>query len=243
MSSNDITELRRTADLALRATKGTAHAIGRSMAALVAAERHLWLTLSDIREKDRVFLLDAPLAPSGLFGDTVESVVDRHQEARKQAAAFQRFLPLCSSTQAAAGRKQPQPRSSSSYREAQKQSVALGRGPSSSPELLQRGNCTPWSGNFSLHGAETASSTQSTARLVQFCSSCRPTPPRRFMWWRYRPTTPLLVDNQWAATPWLHVSSTVRWGWGLQYGPVFRRSPPRHHGQSYSLSGAWPAKS
>ncbi|KAL0159829.1 hypothetical protein M9458_043554, partial [Cirrhinus mrigala] len=69
-------ELRRAADLSLRATKETARAIGRSMAALVAAERHLWLTLSDMKEKDRVFLLDAPLAPSGLFGDAVNSVID-----------------------------------------------------------------------------------------------------------------------------------------------------------------------
>ncbi|KAI2652819.1 Transposon Ty3-G Gag-Pol polyprotein [Labeo rohita] len=88
----DISELRRTADLSLRATKETARAIGRSMASLVAAERHLWLTLSDMKEKDRVFLLDAPLSPSGLFGDAVNAVVDRYQEARKQAAAFQRFL-------------------------------------------------------------------------------------------------------------------------------------------------------
>ncbi|KAL0196189.1 hypothetical protein M9458_009761, partial [Cirrhinus mrigala] len=73
---SDISELRRTADLSLRATKETARAIGRSMAALVAAERHLWLTLSDMKEKDRVFLLDAPLSPSGLFGDAVNSVVD-----------------------------------------------------------------------------------------------------------------------------------------------------------------------
>ncbi|KAL0164213.1 hypothetical protein M9458_039966, partial [Cirrhinus mrigala] len=93
ISRDDISEPRRAADLSLRATKETARAIGQSMAALVAAERHLWLTLSDMKEKDRVFLLDAPLAPSGLFGDAVNSVVDRYQEARKQAAAFQRFLP------------------------------------------------------------------------------------------------------------------------------------------------------
>ncbi len=49
--SHDITELRRTAYLALRTTKETTRAIGRSMTALVAAERHLWLTLSDIKEK------------------------------------------------------------------------------------------------------------------------------------------------------------------------------------------------
>ncbi len=120
---DDICELCRTADLSLRATKETARAIGRSMAALVAAERHLWLTLSDIKDRDRVFLLDAPLSPSGLFGDAVNTVVDRHQEAGRQAAAFQRFLPRRSLTQGAVGREQPLPRAGSSYREAQKESV------------------------------------------------------------------------------------------------------------------------
>ncbi|KAL0148119.1 hypothetical protein M9458_056589 [Cirrhinus mrigala] len=62
-------------------TKETARAVGRSMAALVAAERHLWLTLSDMKEKNRVFLLDAPLSPAGLFSDAVNAVVDRYQEA------------------------------------------------------------------------------------------------------------------------------------------------------------------
>ncbi|KAL0152850.1 hypothetical protein M9458_051844, partial [Cirrhinus mrigala] len=124
ISDCDISELRRTADLSLRATKETARAIGRSMASLVAAERHLWLTLSDMKEKDRVFLLDAPLSPSGLFGDAVNAVVDRYQEARKQAAAFQRFLPRRRPAHEAAELEQPRPRTSSSHRETQKQSVA-----------------------------------------------------------------------------------------------------------------------
>ncbi|KAI2645466.1 Transposon Ty3-G Gag-Pol polyprotein [Labeo rohita] len=124
IKDSDISELRRTADLSLRATKETARAIGRSMAALVAAERHLWLTLSDMKEKDRVFLLDAPLSPAGLFGDAVNAVVDRYQEARKQAAAFQRFLPRRHPARGAAATEQPQPSTSSSHREAQKQSVA-----------------------------------------------------------------------------------------------------------------------
>ncbi len=46
VKSDDIVELRRTADLALHANKETIRAIGRSMATLVAAERHLLLTLS-----------------------------------------------------------------------------------------------------------------------------------------------------------------------------------------------------
>ncbi len=123
VSSDDIAELRRTADLSLRATKETARAIGCSMAAMVAAERHLWLTLSDMKNKDRVCLLDAPLSSSGLFGDAVNSVVDRFQEASKQAAAFRRFLPRRSRAQGAAG-QQPSTSTGSSYREAQKESAA-----------------------------------------------------------------------------------------------------------------------
>ncbi len=108
VSSNDIVELRRTADLALRVTKETARGIGRSITALVAAERHLWLTLSNMKEKDRVFLMDTLLVPSGLFGDSVDSVdsvVDRYQEARKQAVAFKRFLPRHSIVLGAAGQE------------------------------------------------------------------------------------------------------------------------------------------
>ncbi|KAL0186794.1 hypothetical protein M9458_018464, partial [Cirrhinus mrigala] len=75
IKADDISELRRTTDLSLHATKETACAIGGSMAALVAADRHLWLTLSSMKD-NRVFLLGAPLAPSGLFGDAINSVID-----------------------------------------------------------------------------------------------------------------------------------------------------------------------
>ncbi|KAI2646175.1 Transposon Ty3-G Gag-Pol polyprotein [Labeo rohita] len=82
------------------------------------------------KEKNRVFLLDAPLQPSGLFGDAVDSVVSRYQEAHKQAAAFQRFLPRRSLDSTAAGREQSSPCTSSSYREIQKLSVATRAPPS-----------------------------------------------------------------------------------------------------------------
>ncbi|XP_067310883.1 platelet-activating factor receptor-like [Pseudorasbora parva] len=71
-----ITELRSSADLALRATKETARCVGRSMAALVATERHLWLNPTDIKEREKAFLLDAPLSPGGLFGDAVHTVTE-----------------------------------------------------------------------------------------------------------------------------------------------------------------------
>ncbi len=57
ISPEAVAELRRATDLALRATKQTAAAIGRSMAAMVATERHLWVNLADIGEKEKRFLL------------------------------------------------------------------------------------------------------------------------------------------------------------------------------------------
>ncbi len=86
---------------------------------LWAAERHLWLILSDIKDRDRVFLLDAPLLPSGLFGDAVDSVVDRQQEAGGGDPVVSPS-PLSSS----GGCSRPLPCTGSSYGDAQKESVA-----------------------------------------------------------------------------------------------------------------------
>ncbi len=88
-----VKELRRATDLALRATKHTARAVGRSMAGSVAAERHLWLNLTEIREKEKVFLMDAPISQSGLFGEAVSSVVEKFRSAKTQSAALKQFLP------------------------------------------------------------------------------------------------------------------------------------------------------
>ncbi len=87
-----VKELRRATDLALRATKHTARAVGRSMAASVAAERHLWLNLTEIREKEKTFLMDAPISQSGLLGDAVSAVVDKFRSAKTQSAALNQFM-------------------------------------------------------------------------------------------------------------------------------------------------------
>ncbi len=95
------------------------------MAALVATERHLWLNLSNTKGKDKNFVMDAHISPSGLFGGAVNSVVERFQESAKQAAAFQKLLPRRIHISGAAEREQPQTsKASSSHRATQKQSVA-----------------------------------------------------------------------------------------------------------------------
>ena len=88
-----VKELRRATDLALRATKHTARAVGRSMAGLITVERHLWLNLTDIKEKDKSFLMDAPISKDGLFGEAVTSVVDKFRAAKQQSAAFRQLIP------------------------------------------------------------------------------------------------------------------------------------------------------
>ncbi len=90
-------ELRSATDLALRATKTTAQAIGRSVASLVVLERHLRLTLMDIKDADRVSFLDAPISPSGLFGPAVKGFAERCTEgvtgyATLPAQALQQLL-------------------------------------------------------------------------------------------------------------------------------------------------------
>ncbi|KAJ8009614.1 hypothetical protein DPEC_G00090730 [Dallia pectoralis] len=124
VSPDEVRELRQAADLSLRATKETAKSVGRAMAALVATERHLWLSLSDMRDREKAFLLDAPLSPDGLFGPAIGSVVERFQEERRQAAAFQKFLPRRSRVAGAVGRGQPRPAPSTAHRAQQRVSVA-----------------------------------------------------------------------------------------------------------------------
>ncbi len=68
LSPDEVAELRRTTDLALRATKQAATAMGRSM---VVTERQLWVNLADLEKKEKGFLLDVPISPSELFCTSV----------------------------------------------------------------------------------------------------------------------------------------------------------------------------
>ncbi|KAI2665230.1 UDP-sugar-dependent glycosyltransferase 52 [Labeo rohita] len=113
VSKNNISELRRAADLSLPATKETARAIGRYGS---YGERQGLPT----RRSTCAFW---PVRRRLNF------VVDKYQEACKQAEAFQRFLPRRVLTLAEC-QPQPQPSASSSHRASQKQSRGLlSRGP------------------------------------------------------------------------------------------------------------------
>ncbi len=74
-------ELRTATDLALRATKVTARALGQTMSTLVVQERHLWLTLADMKESDKHRFLDSPISQAGLFGEAVEDFAQQFSAA------------------------------------------------------------------------------------------------------------------------------------------------------------------
>ncbi len=97
-------------------------AIGRAMAAMVVKERHLWINLADIGEKEKHFLLDAQVSPSELFGTSVEIVVDKFREARSRSAAYKKLIPrrpgFAPNTSGDPGQS-----GSAHYRQAQRQSV------------------------------------------------------------------------------------------------------------------------
>lgn len=61
---------------------------------MVVKEWHQWVNLKGKKERNKAFLLDAPISPSGLIADAVNTIVDRYQEAKKQLPVFRELIPL-----------------------------------------------------------------------------------------------------------------------------------------------------
>ncbi len=108
LDAASLRDLRSATDLALHATKATAQAIGRSMSSLVVLERHLWLTLTAMKEADKGPFLDAPVSSSNLSGPAVEGFAEHFTEAQKSSQAMRHFLPKRASS-AASSRPKPAP--------------------------------------------------------------------------------------------------------------------------------------
>ncbi len=102
-------DLRSTTDLALRATKATAQAIGRSMSSLIVLECHLWLTITEMKEAVKVPFLDTPLSSGSLFGPAVEGFAECYTEAQKTSQAMRHFLPKRTSSSSATSHPRPAP--------------------------------------------------------------------------------------------------------------------------------------
>ncbi len=60
---------------------------------MIVLQRHLWLNLSDLKDADHKVLLNAPVTPSVLFGDDVESIIESFAEAQKRTKAMSHVMP------------------------------------------------------------------------------------------------------------------------------------------------------
>ncbi len=110
LDSASLRDLRSTTDLALRATKATAQAIGRSISSLIVLEHHLWLTMMEMKEADLVPFLHAPVSSGSLFGPAVEGFAEHFTEAQKSSQAMWHFLPKRTSPSSASSRPRPAPK-------------------------------------------------------------------------------------------------------------------------------------
>ncbi len=109
LDAASLRDLRSVTHLALRATKATAQAIGHSMSSLMVLEHHLWLTMTEMKEVDKVPFLDAPVSSGSLFGPAVEGFAKCFTEAQKSSQAMRHFLPKRTSSSAASSRPRPAP--------------------------------------------------------------------------------------------------------------------------------------
>ncbi len=86
-------EVRSTADYILRATHGALVSLGHAMAGTVVAQRHHWLTLANLPERDRSAFLSAPISPSGLFGEDLGAFQAWFEDSKKQAESLRGSMP------------------------------------------------------------------------------------------------------------------------------------------------------
>lgn len=65
------------ADFILHVSRCTMLALGKSMGATVVAQHHLWMTLSQVPERDRQMYLDELISPTSLFSLALEGMQAR----------------------------------------------------------------------------------------------------------------------------------------------------------------------
>ncbi len=109
LDSASLRDLRSATDLALRANKATAQAIGCSMSSLIVLERHLWLTMTEMKEADKVPFLDAPVLSGSLFGLAVEGFAECFTEDQKSSQVMRHFLPKRTSSSFTSSHPRPAP--------------------------------------------------------------------------------------------------------------------------------------
>lgn len=101
LSGEEMEEASRISGAILHLTQASAVCAGRSKATLVVLERHLWLSLTAMKETDKAALLNAPISDSGLFGAAVTDATARFGKLEEEKKQLARHLPLAGGSKTA----------------------------------------------------------------------------------------------------------------------------------------------
>lgn len=72
---------------------GNAQMVGKSLATLCVARRHLWLAQSKLPDRERAALLAVPIAPGLTFGPAATRLLQVSKEDREAQMELQRLIP------------------------------------------------------------------------------------------------------------------------------------------------------
>lgn len=87
-------ELGKATDFTLHMTRCAAQDAGRIIGFSVMIHGHLWLNLTQMSEREKNVLLNAPVTVSGLFGPFVETITHKFEQQQEGSAAFKAIM-LC----------------------------------------------------------------------------------------------------------------------------------------------------
>ncbi|RXM36485.1 Tomoregulin-1 [Acipenser ruthenus] len=88
-SVQQLDELRFISRTLLQLSKLSAQAVGRNLAALLAARRKLWLSQACVSEGDTTTLLDAPVTPGRTFGPALDDMLQHSHRTRESTKGLE----------------------------------------------------------------------------------------------------------------------------------------------------------
>ncbi|KAJ8009685.1 hypothetical protein DPEC_G00094080 [Dallia pectoralis] len=94
ISAKELADISRLSGAILHLNQAHAVCAGGTMATAVVTQRHLWLSLSSLKECQKAALLNAPVSPTGLFGEAVETATLAFKKVEEDRMLLSRHLPL-----------------------------------------------------------------------------------------------------------------------------------------------------
>ncbi|KAJ8015948.1 hypothetical protein DPEC_G00002000 [Dallia pectoralis] len=116
ISAKELADISRLSGAILHLNQAHAVCAGGTMATAVVAQRHLWLSLSSLKECQKAPLLNAPVSTTGLFGEAVETATLAFKKVEEDRMLLSRHLPLARASRPDTSRKASRPGASAKRR-------------------------------------------------------------------------------------------------------------------------------